>query len=73
VLVTRGKPRTQKYVDSSDIFTPKNIDAIKGRQAYFGICGKVRYTTVGKDDIYEFCTYYDPDEEAYIDCKKRKK
>lgn len=73
VLVMRGKPRTQKYIDSSDIFTPEHIAAINTQQVYFGICGQVHYVTVGQPDVYEFCTYYDPQEKAYIDCKKSKK
>jgi hypothetical protein len=62
--------RIQKFTAKPDMFTAEQLaDVNKGRQ-YFGICGQVNYVTLGQTYPFKFCTYYDPDEKAYVDCKR---
>ncbi len=69
---------TQRLSISS--FTIEQIDDVKARRKYFGLCGRIIYHTsissfsldqigVGENLFFGFCSYYDPVEKTYLDCK----
>jgi hypothetical protein len=70
VVIARS-PRSQKFTSqNAGVFSTEQVDAVNKGSQFFGICGQANYTTAGQPFTLRFCSYYDPDEKTYVDCKR---
>jgi|GEM_PF-4412640 len=68
LVIPAKSPRKQRFTTRLEPLKPEQIADVIGLRLYFGICGQLDYLTLGKIYPLLVCTYYDPEENTYVDC-----